>query len=300
MGCAFSLGLVSENEKQANEYLQMGINEIKRIEALLSEYKADSITSRINQQAAEQPLNVDEEVFQIIKRSQDISVLTQGYFDITAGALKKMYAFKKLDFIFPSKKIINRTRLNVGYKNLILDDKNHTISKRKPNMYISFNAIGKGYASEMVKKKWLQNGINSGFVNASGDLCAFGTNTNGSPWQVGIAHPDRKDKPILFIPLYNQAVATSGDYEQYFIYKGTRYSHNINPKTGIPMQGLKSVSVISPSAELSDALATAVYVMGKSRGIAFVNQLPQTHAIMIDQNNQITFSKLLNYETINS
>jgi len=297
MGSAFSLGIVCEDEKKANECLEIGVNEIKRIETLLTEYKPESVTSKINQQPSGKPLQIDREVFQIVKRSNNISALTQGNFDITASAFKRIYAFKNEDFVFPSKEIINQTLSNVGFDKLLLDEANSTITKLKPEMAISFNAIGKGYAADMVKKLWQKMDIHSGFVNASGDLCAFGTKADGSPWQIGIAHPDYKNKPMLFIPVHNQAVATSGDYEQYFMFQGKRYSHNINPKTGLPLHSLKSVSIISPSAELSDALATAVYVMGERKGIEFVNQLPQTFAIIIDQNNQVSMSKQLNYET---
>ena len=113
----------------------------------------------------------------------------------------------------------------------------------------------------------------------------------------GIANPDQKDKILFYVPIQNAAAATSGDYEQYFIYQNIKYSHNINPKTGIPLKGVKSVSVFSPSAELSDALATAIYVKGTRKGIEFVNQLPNTHCIIISEENKVFLSKHLNYET---
>ena len=167
-------------------------------------------------------------------------------------------------------------------------------------MKLSFAAIGKGYASDRVKMIWQQMGVTSGYVNASGDLNAFGTKADGSHWNIGIANPDDKTKMILFVPVINASVATSGDYEQYFMHQGKRYSHNIDPRSGLPLTGVKSVSVFSPSAELSDALATAIYVMGSSKGISFVNQLPQTHAIIIDEENNLSLSKNLNYEKISA
>ncbi len=299
MGTVFSLGIVCENEKQANECLEMGVSEIKRIESLLSEYQMDTTTSRINQQISGKSLKVEEEVFHIIKRSQEITRLTEGCFDITASGLKKIYPFKNKRFEFPTQEVVEHALLNVGVHQLILNEHDLSVKKRNSNVYISFNAIGKGYASDRVKELWMSMGIRSGFVNASGDLCGFGTKVDGSYWKIGIADPDDKKKPLLFIPILNQAVATSGDYEEYFIYKGERYSHNINPKTGWPLKGVKSVSIVSPSAELSDALATAVYVMGVRDGMRFVNQLPHTHAIIIDKNNQIYFSKQLDYEACN-
>lgn len=299
MGTAFSLGLVAENEKKATEYLQKGVDEIKRIENLFSEYNSDSITSKINNQPKEKPLIIDKEVFDMIERCLNISNLTNGCFDITAGGLKKLYSFKNKHFKFPSQKTIDSTLLNVGMNNLILDKKKNSITKLNSNTSISFNAIGKGYASDSVKKMWQSIGVQSGFINASGDLFGFGSKADGSAWQVGIAHPNKNKKPIISLPLFDQAVATSGDYEQYFRYQGKRYSHNINPINGLPLHELKSVSIISPSAELSDALATAVYVMGLKKGIDFVNQLPNTFAVIINQNNEVYLSQNIKYENYN-
>jgi len=163
-------------------------------------------------------------------------------------------------------------------------------------MYISFAAIGKGYAADCVKKIWQKEGVKSGYINASGDLTAFGTKPDGSLWKMGITNPDNTKEILFYIPVSFASVATSGDYEQYFIYNGKRYSHNINPKTGLPLQGIKSVSVISPSAELSDALATAVSVMGRERGIDFINQLPNTHCVFITEDNQTFFSQKLDLQ----
>ena len=296
MGCSFSLGIVSENETDANHWLQKGINEIMRIEELLSEYQPDSITTCINDLKDNSPLSIPEEISQLINRCEEISKLTDGTFDITSSPLKKLYTFKNGDSKFPKKELINKTLRHIGYKNLVID--NSIITKKKTNMHISFNAVGKGYASDCVKKLWQKNGIDSGFINASGDLCAFGKKPNGRDWRVGIANPDDKNEAILYLPISNQAVATSGDYEQYFLSKGKKYSHNINPITGMPLQGIKSVTIVSPSAELSDALATAVYVMGEKKGIHFVNQLPHTHSIIINDKNRIISSENLKYEPL--
>lgn len=298
MGSAFSLGIVAKNQTIANYWLQKGVDELKRIEALLSEYRPDSVTAFINNLVDNEPLAIPEEVLLLIRRSNEISKLTRGAFDITSSPLKKIYSFNNAAFEFPENEIIKKAISSVGYQNLVIDGKNGTITKLKPNMHISFNAIGKGYASDCVKKLWQQNRIESGFINASGDLCAFGKKADGTCWRVGIANPDNKIKPMLYIPINNRSVATSGNYEQFFLWKGKRYSHNINPKTGLPLHGIKSVTIVSPSAELSDALATAVYVMGEKKGTRFADQLPQTYSIIINDKNRISCSKHLEYESI--
>jgi thiamine biosynthesis lipoprotein len=299
MGTSFSLGIIAETSEKAHFWLNKGVSEIQRIEKLLSEYQGSSITSMINNTSKNIEIKLNAEVFHLIQRSKNISTLTQGCFDITAGSLKNIYNFKTEGNPFPSKLQIENTLKTVGYNKLKLNQNSFSITKTEDDVQISFNAIGKGYAADRVKKLWMDNGISSGYINASGDLCSFGTKLDLTPWNIAIAHPEKINKPLFNLQLTNQAIATSGDAEQYFIHQGTKYSHNINPLTGIPLSGLKSVSVISPSAELSDALATAVYVMGKKDGIQFINQLPQTHGIIIDNSNSIFLSKNLNYEEIN-
>lgn len=297
MGTAFTLGIIAKSDKEADFWLKKGVAEIQRIEVLLSEYLPNSLTSKINESQSNQPVKLNKEVVNLINRCKDISQLTSGCFDLTTSKLKKLYSFKNNETILPDEQQIKKALASVGYKNLKLDIENLTIQKLKADMSISFNAVGKGYAADMVKKMWQNNGIESGFINASGDLCAFGYKLDNKRWNVAIANPDNISKPLMYIPMYNQAIATSGDSEQYFMYDGQKFSHNINPLTGKPLQGIKSVSIISPSAELSDALATAVYVMGEKKGIAFVNQLPQTFAVIINKNNSISLSKNLKYET---
>lgn len=290
MGSSFELLLHHDNEERARELLDMGVREIERIEDLLSEFREHTYTSKINQSAGLMTVKVNQEVYNLLERALRISLMTDGAFDITVGPLKKLYKFKNGDFSFPSQSDIQQALSKVGYDGLRFGA-NYEVFLCEQGMSISFAAIGKGYAADRVKKLWLQHGVTSGVVSASGDLTTIGCRADGSSWTVGIADPDNKDNMLFYIPVKNASVATSGDYEQYFMWKGTRYSHNINPITGTPVSGIKSVSVVSPMAELSDALATAVYVMGIEAGLHFINQLPETHCIIIDDRNQAHFSK---------
>ena len=296
MGSAFELCVVHENEGKANEFLQLGIDEIKRIELLLSEFLPDSETSKINRKAGLAPLIVEEECFDLMDRCLAISKLTKGNFDISISPLKKLYLFKNVKCEFPDTQLIKKVLQSIGYQKIMLNKEKRSVSFANEKLKISFAAIGKGYASDKVKKMWLKEGVTSGYINASGDLSAFGKKSDGTQWKIGIANPENPSQKLFYIPVNNASVATSGDYEQFFMHNGNRYSHTINPRTGIPLTGLKSVSVFSPGAELSDALATAIYVMGSKKGIEFVNQLPQTHTIIIDDKNDLFFSKNLQYE----
>ena len=298
MGTAFDLAIVSNNEREANELLELGYDEIKRIEDVFTEFKAHSLTSQVNQNAGIKETLVSPEFFSLIQRCLHISKLSQGHFDISVGILKQLYQFKNAAFSLPKRNIINKALKNVGFDKIDLNTERHSVFLKNKGMKISFAAIGKGYAADVIKKKWQERGVESAYINASGDLTAFGRNTDGNPWKIGIANPDNRQEILFYIPLENAAVATSGDYEQHFLYEGERYSHNINPKTGLPVKGIKSISVFSPAAEFSDALSTAVYTMGREAGLDFINSLPQTHAIIIDEKNQVFFSENLKYESL--
>lgn len=290
MGSSFELLLHHDDEAQARELLNLGVKEIERIEDLLSEFREHTYTSKINRNAGVTPVKTNEEVHSLLERATRISVMTDGAFDITVGPLKRLYKFKNTDFRFPEQSDIRRALSYVGYADLQLGP-GHEAFLSKPGMSISFAAIGKGYAADRVRKLWLQYGVTSGVVSASGDLTTIGCRADGNPWTIGIANPDSRDNMLFYIPVQDASVATSGDYEQYFMWKGTRYSHNINPVTGLPVTGIKSVSVVSPVAELSDALATAVYIMGVEVGLHFISQLPETHCIIIDDHNRAHFSR---------
>lgn len=204
--------------------------------------------------------------------------------------MKRLYNFKHERVQLPDRKTILQTQQAVGYKKIeLLSD--HKVLLRQKGMRIGFGAIGKGFAADKVKTLWQAQGMTSGVINASGDLTVWGNQPDSSPWKVGIADPDDKENILLWLPVENASVATSGNYEQYFDLNGIRYSHNIDPRTGMPARFIKSVTIVSPSAELSDALATAVTIMGKEVGIDFINQLPNVHCIIIDANNKISYSK---------
>ena len=290
MGCDFELIAVDEDPDKAQTALQKGVSEIERIEGLLSEFRHSSQTSVINQRAGKESLSVDPETWQLIKRCLEISRITQGAFDITVGALKKLYRFDNSLATFPEEKDLNDTLAKTGYTNISLMD-DHRIFFNREGMHISFAAIGKGYAADCVLQLWKQMKVMGGAVNASGDLAVFGEHPDGKNWKIGIAHPDRRSEIVLSVPLNEGAVATSGDYEQYFIQDGIRYSHNIHPVTGKPLKGLKSVTVVTTNAALADALSTAVYVMGVNVGLHFINQLPNTHCVIIDERNQFHYSE---------
>ncbi|HEX5172246.1 MAG TPA: FAD:protein FMN transferase [Cyclobacteriaceae bacterium] len=299
MGSAFEFVLVA-NADEGETLLDECVDEVRRIEFLLTEFSDTSQTFLINQSAGKKAVRVDDEVYSLLSRCKEISRLTQGAFDITSGALKKLYNFKGESFTMPTDEVIRETLSKVDFNKIQLSE-NHEVLLASPGMHISFAAIGKGYAADKVKNLMITKGIENGVINASGDLTAWGNREDGSPWKIGIADPLVPSSILLWIPIMNSSVATSGDYERYFELNGERYSHSINPKTGKPVKGIKSVTIVSPSAELSDALATAVFTMGVEVGLDFIEQLPHTHAIVVDERNNIGMTshlKLSKYEGV--
>lgn len=291
MGSDFEF-IIVDDEGDGHRVIEDAIQEVKRIEALLTEFSETSQTSLINLYAGTKPVKVDEEVYEIIKRCKSISALTQGAFDITACALRTMYNFKGFQFEMPDRTRVKAALAKVGAEKIQLRE-NKYVYLTQPGMHIGFGAIGKGYAADIVKQKLLQHGIQNGVINASGDLTVFGNRPDGSLWKIGIADPNDPTRVIAWIPLRNTSVATSGDYEQYFEKDGIRYSHTIDPKTGLPVTGIKSVTVVSSSAELSDALSTAVTIMGVEVGLHFMEQLPGVHCLIITDKDKIFTSRHL-------
>lgn len=295
MGSTFEFIIGDADEAKAMELLQAGSAEVRRIEGLLSEFLDDSVTNGINQNAGIRSVETPAEVYRLIVRSLHLSSLTQGAFDITVKPLKSLYDFRRKNLSIPAKEVLRETLGNIGHK-LVRTGKNNRIYLTRKGMAISFASIGKGYAADCVRRLWEANGVKSGVISAGGDLSIIGRKTDGSPWKIGIANPECPSETLLYIPVNKGAVATSGDYEQFFEYQGTRYAHTIDPRTGMPVSGIKSVTVTGTSGELCDALATAVTVMGVDAGMYFINQVPDTHCLIIDDRNKLHFSKNIIFE----
>lgn len=291
MGSRFDLTVVGDSEEWANEKIDLAIAEIRRIEALISTWQEHSEASKINQQAGVQPVKVREELFQLIERSIKVSDLTNGAFDITFGGLdKKIWRFDGSLTSLPDSATAAQSIRLINYRNIILDKGELTVFLKEKGMRIGFGAIGKGYTAEKVKGLLKGEGVSSGIVNAGGDLTAWGTQANGKPWTVGIADPRVQNRAFSWLTIDNQAVVTSGNYEKYVIIDGKKYSHIVDPRTGYPVCGLQSVTILCSNAELADALATAVYVMGANKGLELINQLNGVECIIVDEEGALMTS----------
>jgi thiamine biosynthesis lipoprotein len=218
--------------------------------------------------------------------------LTQGAFDLTYGSMdKSLWNFDQKMTQLPSPELAKKSVQLIDYQQVELDIHNKSVFLKKKGMRLGFGGIGKGYAADRAKALLVTLGFQHGLVNASGDLCAWGNKENGKLWSIGVVHPDQSDQIIAHFDLKNSSVATSGNYEKFVVIDGKKYSHTIDPNTGYPIQGIKSVTVFAPFAELADALTTPIAVMGVSIGLDLINQIPGLGCVVIDDDNQVFYSE---------
>ena len=291
LGSPLEITVVAMDTIQGNQYIDLAITEVKRIEYLISDWIPSTQISQVNKNAGSKPVKVDKEVFDLVGRAIKVSQITSGAFDISYASMDKIWKFDGSMKAMPTEEAIKKSVSKIGYKNIILDSKEQTIFLKNEGMKLGLGGIGQGYIADKVKELLFSKGCNSGIVNVSGDINAWGRQQDGNPWTVGIVNPLNKNKVFATFPLEDSAVETSGNYEKYVIFNGIRYSHIIDPRTGYPAQGVVSVSVFAKQTEIADALATGIFVMGVEVGIDLVNQLKGVECIMVDDKGKIHSSK---------
>jgi thiamine biosynthesis lipoprotein len=302
MGSRFEITAVSSKEDKAQEAIQAGIEEIQRIEKLISSWDPNSQTSEIIANAGIKPVQVDQELFNLIRRSLKISRLTHGAFDISYASVDKIWKFDGSMTEMPDSATVAASVAKINFNNIILDAENRSVFLKEKGMKIGFGAIGKGYAANKALEIMSKMELDGALVNASGDLISWGKDAGNKDWKIGISNPKNKEQIYAWLNISETAVVTSGNYEKFVEFKGERYTHIIDPRTGYPVKGLSSVSIICPNAELADALATSVFVLGKEKGLELINQLNGIECILVTDDQKLISSEhlQLEYQEINS
>ncbi len=297
MGDRFEFTTVSDDKNLGKRAIDSAILEIKRIDSLISEWIPSSETSLINDNAGIKPVKVSDELFNLIERSIKVSEITSGAFDITFASVNNIYQFDRQEHALPAPDTIRSLVKKVGYERIFLSREARTVMLAEQGMKIGFGGIGQGYAANKAKEMMREMGIKSGVVNASGDIVAWGKREDGSDWEVGIGDPKNPEKYIAWLKAAETAIVTSGNYEKFFTTKGIRYGHIIDPRTGYPSTGLKSVTIICPEVELADALATGVFVLGEKEGMELIEQLRGIECVLVNDKDEIKTSSgvQLNY-----
>jgi thiamine biosynthesis lipoprotein len=287
MGSQFQITVVASDSSTAQKNIDLAIEEIERIENLISEWRPHTQVSEINRNAGIKPIKVDKELFDLTKRALEYSKMSNGAFDISTAAMDRVWKFDGSMTEKPSKESIKKSIENVGYHSIILDSAQSTIYLAKEGMKIGFGSIGKGYAADKGRELLQSYEVLGGIVNASGDIATWGTQPNGKSWRIGINNPFKRHGIAKVLKLKESALATSGSYEKYSEIDGVRYAHIINPKTGYPSTGLTSVTIYGPSAEFANALSTSIMVLGEKDGKKLAQKYPKYKFLFITDKGKI-------------
>jgi thiamine biosynthesis lipoprotein len=288
MGTFARIVAIAASSNTANKCIQAGFEQLESIENLMSSYKIDSELTRLNTAAYERPVKVSQPLFEVLQSSVAFSRKTEGAFDITVGPLVELYRSAANEKVAPSPEQMEQTKAKVGFEKLKLDEQNKTVKFTVNGMKLDLGGIAKGYAIDKAVEAMQSCGAVGGMVDVGGDIRCFGAPPRDkNTWLVGLQDPTETevaigtDKLLLTLKVSDAAVTTSGDYRRFVLIDGKKYSHIINRDTGSSAEGLSSVTIISQNATEADALATAVSVMGHEKGLALIEKIPQTEAILI-------------------
>jgi len=285
MGTFAEVTVYSNDEKTAGKAIEGALDEMGRMDRIMSNYKKDSELSRLNRNAVKAPVPCGAELLDVIEKSQYYSELSDGAFDITISPFVALWGFFDEKGHIPPNKEIDRLLPAVSYKNIVISKsvdpkKPSTVFLKNTQTQIDLGAIGKGYAVDKALEIIKNFGIDNACVNLGGNIYVLGASAGKNTWKIGVQHPRNKDEILGYLELKNEATATSGDYERFFEIKGNRYSHIINPKTGMPVNGIIAVTIVAPTGTEVDALSTSVFVLGHEKGMELIKKIPNAEAMI--------------------
>jgi thiamine biosynthesis lipoprotein len=292
MGSHFTFTAVSADDSLAWRSIRAGIKEAQRIDQLFSYWDSTSQITRINRAAGLRPVVVDQEVYDLIARTLKLSALSNGAFDITFAGGEKIYKFDRQEHAaLPDSAVVRASVRRINYRNVVLNPANHSVMLREKGMRMNLAGILQGYGVRRAQELMKQMGIKGGLINGSGDVSCWGRQGDGSLWRIAIGDPAHPQTISSWLTVTDMAVVTAGNYEQYFTVKGQYYGHIINPHTGYPATGLRSVTIICPDVELADGLDEVVFVLGPEEGLAFINRLKGVDCTLITNDGRTLASK---------
>ena len=282
---------VSARDQMAGERaIAQVFDEMHRIDRQMSPYKPRSELSQVNRLASRSPVSISTELFGLLQRSVEVSVLSAGSFDITYASAGKLYNYRQAKG--PTATELIKVLRAINYRHLQLDSQAVSVYFKQPGVSIDLGGIAKGHAVDRAIARLQAIGIEHAMVAAGGDSRFIGQR-DGGPWVIGIKDPRQRDAVIARLPLTDLAISTSGDYERFFIRDGERFHHILNPSNGTSAKGLRSVSVLGPEATMTDALATAVFVMGLKKGMELINSLELYDAVLVGKSGSLHFTDQL-------
>jgi thiamine biosynthesis lipoprotein len=288
MGTRIVVELWADKTADGNDAIEAVIAEMRRVDTAMSTYKPTSEVSIVNAEAAQHPVKIGEELFELLTTALEYSKITEGAFDITYASVGYLYDFRA--HVHPTEQQIEKALPGINYRHVLLDAKNRTVKFSQPGVRIDLGGIGKGHAVDQGIRILQSRGIQHALVTAGGDSRIIGDRF-GKPWIIGIRHPDRKDEVIARIPLEDAALSTSGDYERYFDEDGVRYHHIIDPHTGQSARKVRSATIIGPTATRTDGLSKTAFVLGAERAIEIYNRLDGIDAVLVTPDGRVLYTK---------
>lgn len=297
MGTTIRVEIWHENADVRQQGIDNVLEEMERVNRLMSPYIDDSQLSKINKYAHEGPVEVDQDLFELIKKSQEFSQLTKGSFDITYASVGHLYDYRKE--VKPTEEEIAAAKLLIDYRNIVLNEDQKTVSFLKQGVKIDLGGIAKGFAVDRSIQHLRDLGIKHALVSAGGDTRLLG-DRHGRAWLVGIRDPENTKEVIVMLPLQDEALSTSGDYERFFIEDGKKYHHIIHPTTGYSASKVRSASILASDSTTTDALSTSIFVMGASQGLELIDSLEGVEGVIVDQDGKLYYSRGLEQEQQNA
>tara|TARA_R110002049_G_scaffold13509_3_gene58661 strand:+ start:11963 stop:12937 length:975 start_codon:yes stop_codon:yes gene_type:complete len=287
MGTTIHVEVWHEDTALAEKAANMVLQTMEEVNQGMSPYIDSSELSRVNYLASSEVLAISAELYSVIDQSLVYSARTNGAFDITFASVGYLYNYR--ESIRPDQALLDEQLSGVNFRHIELNEADRTIHFRHKGVRIDLGGIAKGYAVDLSVERAQTLGIEHISVTAGGDTRILG-DRRGRPWIIGVRHPVNKEKVIAKLPLVNEALSTSGDYERYFDEDGVRYHHIIDPKTGDSARSVRSVTILGPRAIDTDALSTSVFVMGPTNGLALLESLPEIEGIIVDKEGNLLFS----------
>jgi FAD:protein FMN transferase len=265
MGSTYSVVIYDEDRGRMETAAEMAFDEVRRLDGLLSNYKPDSALSQVNRYAAERPVEVPQDLFDLLAACLEYSRESDGAFDITVGPLMKVWGFYKGTGHLPARGEVKKALESVGYRNVILDPKTHTVRFAKKGVELDPGGIGKGYAVDRMAEVLRKQRIEIALVSASGSsIYAMGAPPGEPGWKVSIRDPKDEMKTVEDVVLKNESLSTSGNYEKFFEADGKIYAHIMDPRTGFPAPGMLSVSIVTPRTIDSEAWCKPFFINGRA------------------------------------
>ena len=290
MGTVVFVTAVAPDESTAQQAAKAGLNEIRRLEELLSTWIPTSELSKVNAAAGQEPVQVSQETFEVLERSLDMAKLTNGGFNIAVGPAVKAWDASGEGQV-PPLEILEALRPQIDVAQIQLDKMQRTVWLRRQGMQIDVGGIGKGYAADLAARVMQTSGATAGVVALSGDIKTFGRMPDQQKFVFGIQHPRQEQGVVLGrIELENEAVSTAGDYQRYFMKDGIRYHHILDPGTLQPARGCQSVTVVAKEGVIADGLDTGIFVMGPDKGMTLIESLPDVEGVIVNAEGQILIS----------